>query len=60
MLSWSVMFFAIAILAALLGFTGIAGGAAWIGQVIFFLFLVAFVASLIRDLARDRRPPPER
>ena len=60
MLSWSVIFFAIAILAALLGFTGIAAGAAWIAQVIFVVFIIAFAVGLIRDLARERRPPPGR
>ncbi|HLF93874.1 MAG TPA: DUF1328 domain-containing protein [Planctomycetota bacterium] len=58
MLNGSVMFFAIAVLAALFGFTGIAGGAAWVAQVLFYLFVIAFSISLIRELVRDRRFPP--
>ena len=57
MLSWSLVFFTIAIFAALLGFTGVAGGAAWVAQAIFFIFVIVFSASLIRELVRDRRPP---
>ena len=32
---------------ALLGFAGIAGTAAWLAKVLFIIFLIAFVASLI-------------
>lgn len=47
MLSWAIGFFIVAILAAILGFTGVAGAAAGIAKVLFFLFLIAFVVSLI-------------
>ncbi|MCA9513291.1 MAG: DUF1328 domain-containing protein [Myxococcota bacterium] len=52
MLSWSLTFFIVALIAATLGFTGIAGTAAGIAKVLFFVFLVAFVISLIAG----RRP----
>ena len=52
MRSWSLTFFIVALIAATLGFTGIAGTAAGIAKVLFFVFLVAFVISLIAG----RRP----
>lgn len=56
MLSWSISFFIIAIVAAVLGFTGIAVEAAFIAKVLFFIFLVLFVVSLL--VPRFRRVPP--
>jgi uncharacterized membrane protein YtjA (UPF0391 family) len=41
------MFFIVALIAALFGFGGIAAGASSIAQVLFFVFLVLFVVSLI-------------
>ena len=46
MLNWSVTFFIIAIIAAVLGFTGIASGAASIAKILFGIFLVLFIVSL--------------
>jgi uncharacterized membrane protein YtjA (UPF0391 family) len=48
MLSWALTFFVLAIIAAVFGFGGIAAGASQIAQVLFFLFLVLFIVSLIR------------
>jgi uncharacterized membrane protein YtjA (UPF0391 family) len=47
MLRWAVIFLIIAIIAAILGFGFIAGTAAWIAKVLFVVFLVLFVLSLI-------------
>jgi uncharacterized membrane protein YtjA (UPF0391 family) len=47
MLYWALVFFVIAIVAAIFGFGGIAAGASSIAQVLFFLFLIVAVASLI-------------
>ena len=47
MLSWALTFFLIAVVAAVFGFTGIAGASAGIAQVLFFIFLALFVISLI-------------
>jgi uncharacterized membrane protein YtjA (UPF0391 family) len=47
-------FLVIALLAAVFGFTGIAGAAAGIAQTLFFIFLVIFVISLVMGLARGR------
>lgn len=53
MLSWSITFLVVALAAGLLGFTGIAGTAAWIAQALFGLFLILFIVSLVVG----RRPP---
>ncbi|HYC86262.1 MAG TPA: DUF1328 family protein [Chryseosolibacter sp.] len=47
MLRWSVIFFIIAIIAAIFGFGGIAEGAADIAKVLFFIFLALFVIAII-------------
>jgi uncharacterized membrane protein YtjA (UPF0391 family) len=54
MLRWAVVFLVIALVAALFGFTNIAGDAVWIAKILFFVFLVLFVISLI--LGRGRGP----
>lgn len=46
MLSWSIFFMIIALVAALLGFSSIAGAAAGIAKILFGVFLVLFVISL--------------
>jgi len=48
MLGYAITFLLIAILAGILGFGVIAGTAATIAQVLFVIFLVLFVASLLR------------
>lgn len=52
MLYWAVMFFIIALVAALFGFGGIAAGAVGIAKILFFVFLIGFVITLIMGLAR--------
>ena len=47
MLRLVITFFIIALVAALFGFGGIAAGAVAIAKVIFFIFLVLFIISLI-------------
>jgi uncharacterized membrane protein YtjA (UPF0391 family) len=56
MLGWAIAFFIIALIAALFGFGGIAAAASGIAQVLFFIFLVLFVVSLIFHLVRGRGP----
>lgn len=57
MLSWAITFLIIALIAAVLGFGGIAGSAAWIAQVLFGIFIILFLVSfLFRDVPHD----PER
>ncbi|MBY0261845.1 MAG: DUF1328 domain-containing protein [Phycisphaerales bacterium] len=52
MLYWAVVFFVIALVAALFGFGGIAAGASSIAQILFFIFVVLFVISLLAGLFR--------
>jgi uncharacterized membrane protein YtjA (UPF0391 family) len=47
MLNWAVTFFIIAIVAAVLGFTRIAGSAIDIAKILFFVFLILAVVSFI-------------
>jgi uncharacterized membrane protein YtjA (UPF0391 family) len=47
MLNWAATFFIIAIIAAVLGFTSIAGSAIDIAKILFFVFLVLAVVSCI-------------
>ena len=47
MLKWSIAFFIIALIAGILGFTGIASGAMQIAQILFYIFLVLFLVSLL-------------
>ncbi len=47
MLTWSVIFLVVSIIAALFGFTNIAGTSMDIAKVLFFIFLILFVVSLI-------------
>lgn len=52
MLYWALVFLIVAILAALLGFGVIASAAAGIAKLLFFVFLVAFLVSLVMHVAR--------
>jgi uncharacterized membrane protein YtjA (UPF0391 family) len=47
MLYWTAVFFAIALGAAVLGFTGIAGAAAGVAKILFVVFLIVAVLSLL-------------
>jgi uncharacterized membrane protein YtjA (UPF0391 family) len=47
MLYWAAVFFIIAIVAAIFGFGGIYVAAAGIAKVLFFVFLVLFILSLL-------------
>ena len=54
MLHYAVVFFVIALVAAIFGFGGIAVGAAEIAKILFVIFLVLFVGSLIVGLVNRR------
>ena len=47
MLTWAVFFFLIALAAAVLGFSGIAAGAAGVAKLLFFVFLILGALSLV-------------
>lgn len=50
MLSWSMTFLIIALIAGAFGLTGVAGTAAAIAKVLFIVFLCLFAASLVAGL----------
>jgi len=52
MLRYALIFFVVALIAALFGFGGIAAGATEIAKVLFFIFVVLFVISLVAGLVR--------
>lgn len=52
MLQAAAVFFIIAIIAAVFGFGGIAAGATEIAKILFFIFLIVFVVSLVMGLMR--------
>ena len=53
MLNWAVTFFVIAIIAALLGFTSIAGTTVEIDKTLFYIFLVMAVVTFIYGKTRN-------
>lgn len=48
MLRYALIFLIVALIAVLFGFVVVAGTAAWIARVLFLVFLVLFVVSLLR------------
>ena len=54
MLNWVVTFLIIALVAAVLGFGGIAGAAVEIAKVIFFIAILLFLISAVVGLVRGR------
>ena len=55
MLRWALTFLVVALVAAVLGFTSIAGGAMEIAKLLFYVFVVLFVVSLVMHLVRGGR-----
>jgi uncharacterized membrane protein YtjA (UPF0391 family) len=53
---WAVTFLIIALIAAVLGFGGIAGTAIEIAKIIFFVAILLFAISAILALVRGRSP----
>ena len=58
MLGWALTFLVVALIAAVLGFTSVAGAAMGIAKILFFVFLVLFVVSLVMHLVRGRGVGP--
>jgi len=52
MLYWALVFLVVVIVAGLLGFGAVAFAAAGIAKILFFLFLVLFLVSLIMHVGR--------
>ena len=57
MLGWALTFLVVALVAAVLGFGGIAGTAIEIAKIIFFVAIVLFPVSAVVGLLRGRRAP---
>jgi len=55
MLYWAAVFFIIAIIAAVFGFGNVAAGASSIAMILFWVFLVLFLLSLVFGLVRRPR-----
>ena len=56
MLGWAVTFLVVALVAALLGFGGIAGTAMEAAKLVFFIAIVLFAISAVVGLMRGRSP----
>ena len=52
MLYYAAVFFVVALVAAIFGFGGIAVGAIEIAKILFYIFLVLFVVSLVAGMLR--------
>ena len=52
MLRYAVIFLVIGLVAAVFGFGGIAAGATEIAKILFFVFLVLFVVTLVAGLIK--------
>ena len=47
MINWAITFLVIALIAAVLGFGGIAGTAVGLAKILFFVFIVLFIVSYL-------------
>jgi len=54
MLQWALVFLVLGLIAALLGFTSVAGASIGIAKILFFVFLIVFAVMLILGLGRGR------
>jgi uncharacterized membrane protein YtjA (UPF0391 family) len=54
MLTWALIFLVVALIAGVLGFTTIAGASIALAKLLFLIFLVLFVVSLIMHMIRGR------
>lgn len=54
MLNWAITFLVVAMIAAFFGFGGVAGTSMEFAKILFFLFIVLFVVSLLFGW---RKPP---
>lgn len=52
MLRYALIFFVIALISGVLGFGGIAAGASSIAQILFGIFVILFVVSIVMHFVR--------
>jgi uncharacterized membrane protein YtjA (UPF0391 family) len=57
MLRWTLIFLVISLVAAVLGFGGVAADSAYIARILFFVFIVLFLVSLLFGLMTGKGPP---
>jgi uncharacterized membrane protein YtjA (UPF0391 family) len=55
MLGWSIIFFVVAIIAAVFGFGGLSQDLAGIAKILFFIFIVIFAVTGLMHLMGGRR-----
>ena len=56
MLYWALVFLLVSLVAALFGFGGISAASADIARILFFIFVVLFLVSVVFGLMRRGRP----
>ena len=56
MLGWALTFLVVALIAAALGFGGIAGASVGIAKILFFVFIALFVLAMIARALRGQPP----
>lgn len=52
LLKWALIFFLISIVAAIFGFGGISAAAADVARILFFIFVVIFLVTLLMGVMR--------
>ena len=57
MLRWALIFLVLALVAGVLGFTGVAGESMAIARILFYVFLVVFLVGLLYSVITGRRAP---
>lgn len=57
MLQWAVTFLVVALIAAFLGFGGIAAVSVEAARIVFGVFIVMFLITAIMHLAKGKTPP---
>lgn len=55
MLYWALVFLVIALIAGLFGFGGVAATSMGMAQILFFIFIVLFLVTLVANLLRRGR-----
>jgi uncharacterized membrane protein YtjA (UPF0391 family) len=54
MLRWALVFFLLAVIAALFGYGGVGADAAGAAKLLFFAFLILAATAIVANLARGR------
>ena len=57
MLRWALIFFIVAIIAGFFGFYNVQSASVGIAKILFFIFLIGFVITLILGLMAGKRVP---